>query len=85
MFELAVDVEQQLSTMLGTLKGLVQSLSDNLDGSNENGEAGDGSGAVAKILKILNAHHQSLQWLDTSATKIEVELAAVSRQLKNST
>ncbi len=85
MFELAIDVEQQLSTMLGTLKGLVQSLNSNLDGSNENGEMGGGSGAVAKVLTILNAHHQSLQWLDTSATKIEAELAAVSRQLKNST
>ncbi len=85
MFELAIDVERQLSTMLGTLKGLVQSLNDNLDGSNEHGEAGDGSGAVAKILKIINAHHQSLQWLETNAMKVEVELAAVSRQLKNST
>ncbi len=86
MFDLAIDVEQQMSTMLGTLKGLVQSLNDNLDGSNEHGEAGEGgSGAVAKILKIINAHHQSLQWLETNATKIEVELTAVSRQLKNST
>ncbi len=86
MFDLAIDVEQQMSTMLGTLKGLVQSLNDNLDGSNEHGKAGEGgSGAVAKILKIINAHHQSLQWLETNATKIEVELTAVSRQFKNST
>jgi chromosome segregation ATPase len=77
MFQLAIDVDQQLSGMLGTLKGLVQGLNDSFDRANSSGST------VSKVVKILNAHQQALHWLETTSKKVEADLGTVNRQLKH--
>jgi hypothetical protein len=34
-----------------------------------------------QVVKVLNAHHHSLHWLESSARKLDTDLAAMTRQL----
>lgn len=75
-FQLATSIDRDLAGMLETLKSVVGSLNSAFVRSEEGGSAG-------QIVKILNAHNSSLNWLEASAKKAEQELNTVTRQLKN--
>ncbi|CAM9737055.1 unnamed protein product [Chrysoparadoxa australica] len=75
-YQLAIDLDQQLTTMLGTLRDVVKGLNESFSAQS------DSSSTVVKIIKVLNAHHHSLSWLETSAKKLQVEVGSASREMR---
>lgn len=77
----------QLAGMVETLKSLVDqvnaSSSSQLGGGGGAGARGrDGGGDNArKIVRILNAHHHSLAWLEESARRMVTDAADVGRKM----
>ena len=67
---------------MDTLKSLV----DQVNASSSSNFAGGGGGAgvdsnARKIVRILNAHHHSLAWLEESSKKMLVDTSTVRRQM----
>jgi len=71
-YQLAENLDAQLKRMSEDLKEVISHLNAGSRGS-------DTSDPVAQIAKILNAHMDSLQWIDTNASNIEKQLVQVSR------
>lgn len=76
--QLSVDIDEQLNAMSTTLKETVEKLNKAQD------EAADESNPVVQIMKVLNVHHNSLQWVETNASRINDEVAQLSRKLQGS-
>lgn len=81
-------VDMQLAGMVETLKSLVDqvnaSSSSQLGGGGAGGRGSGGEGGgdnARKIVRILNAHHHSLAWLEENARKMVTDAADVSRRL----
>lgn len=71
-YQLAENLDAQLKRMSEDLKEVISHL-------NSGNRGADTSDPVAQIGKILNAHMDSLQWIDSNATAIEKQLVQVSR------
>jgi len=71
-YALAENLDGQLARMCEDLKEIISHL-------NSTQKAGDSRDPVHQIGKVLNAHMDSLQWIDTSALQVERKLAEVSR------
>lgn len=74
--QLSVDLDEQLNAMSTTLKETVAKL------NKAQAEATDESNPVVQIMKVLNVHHNSLQWVDSNAQRIHHEVAQLSRKLQ---
>ena len=70
-YDLSVRLETQLGGMLDQLKDVVTKLNLSHD------ESGDEKSR--DIMKIVNAHHQSLAYLSAQASKIEAEVVKLER------
>lgn len=73
--QLSVDIDDQLNAMTTTLKETV----DKLNKAQE--DAADESNPVVQIMKVLNVHHNSLQWVESNAGRINSEITQLSRKL----
>lgn len=76
--QLSVDVDEQLNSMSTTLKETVEKL------NKAQNEAADESNPVVQIMKVLNVHHSSLQWVETNANRINKEVSQLTRKLQDS-
>lgn len=84
-------VDMQLAGMVETLKSLVDqvnasSSSSFAGGSGAGGAGSEGSGAggdgnARKIVRILNAHHHSLAWLEESSKRMLLDASDVGRRM----
>ncbi|CAM9590890.1 unnamed protein product [Hapterophycus canaliculatus] len=76
----------QLAGMVETLKSLVDQVnsssasSSSFGGGGGRGDAGGDSNA-RKIVRILNAHHHSLAWLEESSKRMLLDAADVGRRM----
>jgi len=71
-YQLAENLDAQLKRMSEDLKEVISHL-------NLGNRSSDSSDPVAQIAKILNAHMDSLQWIDSNAQNIEKQLSQVQR------
>jgi len=71
-YQLAENLDAQLKRMSEDLKEVIAHL-------NSGNRGADTTDPVAQIAKILNAHMDSLQWIDSNAGAIEKQLVQVSR------
>ena len=71
-YQLSENLDAQLKRMSEDLKEVIAHLNLGNRGS-------DSADPVAQIAKILNAHMDSLQWIDSNAGNIEKQLAQVQR------
>jgi len=76
LYSLAADTDQKLGAMLNTLNSLAKDLNANFENQM------DESNPVSRILKILNAHHQSLSWLESNSKALDQEVATLGRQMQ---
>ena len=74
-YQLAENLDAQLKRMSEDLKEVISHL-------NAGNSAPDTSDPVAQIAKILNAHMDSLQWIDSNATGVEKQLTQVARVMQ---
>lgn len=79
MHKLSVEVMEELDAMALTIRDLVQDLNKGRDGSG----IGDGGGdVVSQIIAVLNAHLDSLMYLDESSSALQKRLTDVSRAVE---
>lgn len=71
-YQLAENLDGQLKRMSEDLKEVISHLNSTSTGLTT-------SHPLSQIGKILNAHMDSLQWIDSNATAIEKQMAAVAR------
>lgn len=78
----------QLASMVETLKSLVDqvnssSSSSTFAGSGGGGGRGDagGDGNARKIVRILNAHHHSLAWLEEKSKEMMLDASEIGRRM----
>ncbi|UIZ24898.1 hypothetical protein KXD40_006759 [Peronospora effusa] len=76
--QLSVDVDDQLNSMTTTLKETVEKLNKAQD------DVADENNPMVQIMKVLNVHHNSLQWIEGTSGRINSEIAQLSRKLQNS-
>ena len=76
--QLSVDVDDQLNSMTTTLKETVEKLNKAQD------DVADENNPMVQIMKVLNVHHNSLQWIESTSGRINSEIAQLSRKLQNS-
>lgn len=81
-------VDMQLAGMVETLKSLVDQVNASSSqfsggvGGGRGGGDGDGIGDNArKIVRILNAHHHSLAWLEESAKTMITDAGDIARRM----
>lgn len=81
-------VDMQLAGMVETLKSLVSQVNSSSSSPFAGGGGGGGGGGDAggdsnarKIVRILNAHHHSLAWLEDSSKKMLLDASDVSRRM----
>ena len=67
-YQQVIDVDHRLRSIVGSLDSIVADL-------NAGGEMEEREGSVGQIVKILNAHHETLEWLEGQARGIELQLA----------
>ena len=67
-YQQVIDVDHRLRSIVGSLDSIVADL-------NASGEVEEREGSVGQIVKILNAHHETLAWLEGQARGIELNLA----------
>lgn len=67
-------INTQLNIMAGTMKELIDKLNRAQDSPTDTS-----SNPVAQIVQILNAHLNSLQWIDTSATQLTAKINETER------
>lgn len=75
MHRLAADVMEELDAIALTVRDLVSELNKGRDGASPNG----GADIVAQIIAVLNAHLDSLMYLDESSSALQKRLTDVSR------
>lgn len=75
--QLSVDIDDQLNSMTTTLKETIEKL------NTAQQEATDDNNPVVQIMKVLNVHHNSLQWIENNASTINQELFQLSRKLQD--
>jgi len=75
-YQLAVATDQRLGGVLDGLRALADDINAGFD------RQVDDANPVSKILRILNAHHQSLAWLERQASGLDRELAQVGRRMQ---
>ncbi|CAH0482431.1 unnamed protein product [Peronospora belbahrii] len=75
--QLSVDIDDQLNSMATTLKETVEKLNKAQD------DVADDSNPMVQIMKVLNVHHNSLQWIEGTSGRISSEIAQLSRKLQN--
>eukprot|EP00957_Ditylum_brightwellii_P141931 10813350-Ditylum_brightwellii.AAC.1 len=80
----AMEVEQKLGGLMNGLEDCVSDLNASQErmisiGSGKGNE--DGGGDIAKILQILNAHHDTLSVLESTAKSVENDVGLVGRAL----
>ncbi|CAK5206375.1 unnamed protein product [Aphanomyces euteiches] len=73
--QLSVDIDNQLNMMSTALKETIERLNQ----SQAENEAMDEP--LAQILKVLNVHHNSLQWIDENATKLAKDMGAIAQKI----
>lgn len=78
MLQMSVDVDDQLNSMMTTLKETVEKL------NKAQNEATDDENAIVQIMKVLNVHHSSLQWIEGNTGRINKEVTQLSRKLQDS-
>jgi len=71
-YALAESLDGQLARMCGDLKEVIEHL-------NSTARSQDSRDPVHQIGKVLNAHMDSLQWIDSSALAVERKLGEVTR------
>lgn len=76
IYDLAVKLETQLNTMLTQLKHLVTAL-------NQKHEAALADESSREIMKILNAHHHSIAFLNAKAAAIDQHVTDLELKLPN--
>ena len=76
--QLSVDIDDQLNSMTTTLKETVEKLNKAQD------DAADENNPMVQIMKVLNVHHNSLQWIEGTTGRISSEIAQLSSKLQNS-
>ncbi|KAE9297040.1 hypothetical protein PF008_g23848 [Phytophthora fragariae] len=76
--QLSVDIDDQLNSMTTSLKETVEKLNKAQD------DAADENNPMVQIMKVLNVHHNSLQWIEGGAGKLNGEIALLSRKLQDS-
>lgn len=78
MHQLSVEVMEELDAMALTIRDLVGELNKGRDGG-----SGDGSSdIVGQIISVLNAHLDSLMYLDESSSTLQKRLTDVSRAVE---
>lgn len=75
----------QLASMVETLKSLVDqvnssSSSSTFAGGSGRGDSG-GDGNARKIVRILNAHHHSLAWLEEESKRMMLDASEIGRRM----
>ncbi|CAM9818117.1 unnamed protein product [Ectocarpus fasciculatus] len=84
-FQIAQTVDMQLAGMVDTLKSLVDQVNSSTSSSSFGGVGGRGDAGgdsnARKIVRILNAHHHSLTWLEETSKTMLQDAADVGRRL----
>ncbi|XP_071479619.1 nuclear pore glycoprotein p62-like [Diadema antillarum] len=62
------------------LKRMVQDLKEIIDHMNASNTPTDNADPITQVAKILNAHMNSLQWIDQNAALVQRKVDEVSRQ-----
>lgn len=78
MHRLTVDIMEELDAIALTVRDLVSELNKHQDGVSSNG----GTDIVAQIIAVLNAHLDSLMYLDESSGTLQKRLTDVSRAVE---
>jgi len=74
MYKLLIEVDNQLKSMSIDLKDIINSLNDsNMDMNNP----------IVQISKILNAHTDSLNWIDNNTQLIESQVEKMSKNVED--
>ena len=74
-YDLSVKLENQLGAMLDQLKDLVVKL-------NVQHDSALGEEPARDIMKIVNAHHQSLAYLNAKAQKMDADVSALEADVE---
>jgi nuclear pore complex protein Nup62 len=77
-YQLAEDLNRQLDQMGVTLRELIKKINSNQQ------QSADDDNPIYQIVQILNAHLNSLQWIDQSSSALQHKIAEVDKQLKAS-
>jgi len=87
----AIELDGRLAGMNNVLKSLLGSLDAAQEsafasgrgggGGEMDGSGGGGGGDVGQILRVMNAHHDTMAYLEASARRIENGVGAVGRAL----
>jgi len=83
MYTLAENLDQHLQVMENNIRKIVSDFNAARGGSPEDmsvfeGTAGDGSNPLAKVIQILNAHHNNLTWLDSKSRQLKRDISALN-------
>lgn len=78
-YQRALDVETKLSSMQMSLKDTVDDLNRSME--RVAGNSGENGGEGMQILQILNAHLDTLTWLEGTGKSLEEDVALVGRAL----
>ncbi|XP_019879741.2 nuclear pore glycoprotein p62 isoform X2 [Aethina tumida] len=72
MYQLSENIDSQLKQMSDDLKEIIEHI-------NESHKGEEISNPIVQICKILNAHMNSLQWIDTNTAQISNQLEQINR------
>lgn len=81
MHRLSAEVMEELDAMALTIRDLVSELNKGRDGGGD-GSSGSGGDIVGQIIAVLNAHLDSLMYLDESSGSLQKRLTDVSRAVE---
>lgn len=80
-YGLAENLNRQLDDMSKNLSMMIDEVNKSgaLTGLS-NGASGDGEDTIGQIVKILNAHLESLQWIDGTSVQLRTRLGEIARK-----
>lgn len=77
MLQMSVDIDDQLNGMMSTLKEMVEKL------NKAQKDVFDDQDPMVQIMKVLNVHHHSLQWIESHSGKITKEISQLAKTLQD--
>jgi len=82
-YQLALDIETKLSNMQMSMKDTVDDLNRSAERASEGNSNGSGSGSEEniQILQILNAHLDTLTWLEGAGKSLDEDVTLLGRAL----
>ena len=86
MYTLAENLDQHLQVMENNIRKIVSDFNASRGGSPDDlsifdGTSPDGGNPLAKIVQILNAHHNNLTWLDSKSRQLKRDVSVLNESV----